>query len=131
MSKHIEEFNAPDRAKLTGPALRGFWNLASRWSLTDQEQMALLGITSMSTLRRWQKGEVHCLRRATLERLSLLFGIYAAINAIMSTPKRADRWMRLPNKAPLFGGRSAMEHMLGGLVQHLRGTRDYLDAILR
>ena len=115
-----------DRQRLTGPGLRAFWNLARLWSLTDGEQMRLLGISSKSTLRRWREGRVRALREDTFERLSLIFGIFRAINELLGPGEQADRWVRTPNRAPLFGGRSALDLMLSGRVVDLHAVRDYL-----
>ena len=41
---------------------------------------------------------------------------------------RADEWLRKPNSAPLFGGHSALDRMLGGQVADLYVVRQYLDA---
>ena len=129
MFKSIDQVELSDRRKLTGAALRGFWSLARRWALSDDEQLILLGISNKSTLRRWRRGNVMALRRDTFERLSLLFRIFRALHQLFGGA-RADEWIRLPNKAPLFGGRSALEHMLSGSIKDLYDTCDYLDGVL-
>ena len=129
MLKSIDELDLADRRRLTGAALRGFWSLARRWSLSDDEQLILLGISSKSTLLRWRRGDVMALRRDTFERLSLLFRIFTALHQLFGGA-RADEWIRLPNKARLFGGRSALDHMLGGSTKDLYDTCDYLDGVL-
>ena len=118
-----------DRQRLTGPGLRAFWNLARLWSLTDREQMRLLGISGKSTLRRWRGGKVTALRADTFERLSLIFGIFRAINELLGPGEQADRWLRAPNRAPLFGGQSALDLMLSGRVGDLHAVQDYLRGI--
>lgn len=128
--KTIDQLDRGDRQRLTGPALRAFWNLARVWALTDAELMNLLGITSRATLRRWRSGQVKALRRDTFERLSLLLGIFRALNELFGRSQLADGWIRRPNRAPLFDGRSALEFMLCGTIEHLRQTRRYLDAVL-
>ncbi len=55
---------------LGGPALRTFFNLAREWSLTEQEQIKLLGLTSRSTFQNWEAGGVSEVSRDTLERIS-------------------------------------------------------------
>jgi len=42
--------------------------------------------------------------------------------------RAADEWIRQPNNAPLFGGRSALERMLSGQVADLYVVRQYLDS---
>ena len=54
--------------------------------------------------------------------------IYKALRILLPDDKAADGWVRLPNAAPLFGGRSALERMLGGQVGDLYVVRQYLDA---
>ena len=42
--------------------------------------------------------------------------------------ERADAWLRKPNEAATFGGKSALERMLSGNVADLFVVRQYLDA---
>ena len=115
-------------AELGGPALRTFFNLAKTWELSEQEQMKLLGLNSRSTLHAWKSGRVSKVSRDTLERISYLLGIFKAINILLPDMKRADEWVRLPNRAPLFGGRSALDRMTTGNIGDLYVVRQYLDA---
>ena len=116
-----------DIPNLGGAALRTFFNLAKTWQLSEQEQMKLLGLSSRSTLHSWKSGRVTKVTRDTIERISYLLGIFKAINILLPDPSRADEWMRLPNRAPLFGGRSAMDRMTTGNIGDLYAVRQYLD----
>lgn len=113
---------------LGGPALRAFFGLAKAWTLSEQEQMKLLGLTSRSTFHSWKAGRVSKVSRDTIERISYLLGIFKAINILLPDQKRADAWMRAPNRAPLFGGRSALDRMTSGNIGDLYVVRQYLDA---
>jgi hypothetical protein len=115
-------------ADLGGPALRTFFNLAKAWRLSEQEQMKLLGLNSRSTLHAWKGGRVAKISRDTLERISYLLGIFKAINILVPDTVRADEWIRRPNEAPLFGGRSALDRMTTGNIGDLFVVRQYLDA---
>jgi hypothetical protein len=108
-------------------ALRTFWRLAEAWKLKPAEQMTLLGV-GRSALYQWKAGKVGPLDRHVLERLSYLFGIYAALQMLLPQGERADEWVHRPNSAPLFGGQSALQRMLGGQVADLYVVRQYLDA---
>jgi len=108
-------------------ALRTFWRLAEAWKLDVHEQTTLLGV-GRTTLYQWKAGKVVALDRHVLERLSYLFGIYAALQILVPAKERADGWVREPNTAPLFGGRSALDRMMGGQVADLYVVRHYLDA---
>lgn len=109
-------------------ALRAFFRIAEAWRLDAREQMALLGIQSRTTLATWRRGDVGSLPRDVLERLSYVFGIYAALQVLLPNPQAADEWIRKPNDAPLFGGRSALERLRAGNVADLFLVRQYLDA---
>lgn len=108
-------------------ALRTFWRLAEAWKLDVHEQTTLLGV-GRTTLYQWKSGKAGPLDRHVLERLSYLFGIYAALQILLPLKERADSWLREPNAAPLFGGRSALDRMMGGQVADLYVVRHYLDA---
>ena len=114
-------------ARAAGAALRTFFRLADAWQLSVAEQTTLLGV-ARTTLYQWKQGKVGSLDRHLLERLSYLFGIYAALQILFPLAQRANEWLRKPNAAPVFGGRSALERMLGGQVGDLFVVRQYLDA---
>jgi hypothetical protein len=115
-------------ASLGGPGLRAFANIAEAWGLTIAEQLQLLGIASRSTFFKWRRENDPRLPRDTLERLSYLLGIYKSLQILLPDPKAADEWIRKPNNAAPFGGRSALERMLSGQVADLYVVREYLDA---
>ena len=123
----------PVAADLASPAaaaaaLRTFFNIAQAWELSNDEQQRLLGC-GRTTFFDWKAGRVkRGLDAATLERLSHLFGIYAALQILLPIPERANAWIRKPNSAPLFGGGTALERLLGGQVSDLFVVRQYLDA---
>ncbi|HEX6639084.1 MAG TPA: antitoxin Xre-like helix-turn-helix domain-containing protein [Steroidobacteraceae bacterium] len=113
---------------LGGPGLRAFANIAEAWGLTIAEQLQLLGIPSRSTFFKWRRETSPRLSRDTLERLSYLLGIYKSLQILLPDPKAADEWVRKPNEAAPFGGRSALDRMLSGHVADLYVVREYLDA---
>ena len=117
-----------DPAPLARPALRTFFRIAELWKLSVVEQMTLLGLGSRSTYFKWKKEGTDVLPRDTLERMSYLFGIYKALQILLPEPAAADAWVRRPNAAAPFGGRSALERMLSGNVADLYEVRRYLDA---
>ena len=121
---------APDLQSPTAAvaALRTFFNIVLAWELGNAEQQRLLGC-GRTMFFDWKAGRVKSgLDGATLERLSHVFGIYAALQILLPQPERANAWIRKPNSAPLFGGRSALDRMLGGQVSDLFVVRQYLDA---
>ena len=117
-----------DRRARSAPALKAFFRIAELWHLSVREQMTLLGLSARSTFYKWQKDPQVELPRDTLERLSYILGIYKALQILLPDEQAADRWIRKPNVAPVFAGRSALEQMLSGQVADLYRVRQYLDA---
>ncbi|HTU67267.1 MAG TPA: MbcA/ParS/Xre antitoxin family protein [Steroidobacteraceae bacterium] len=111
-----------------GAGLRAFGRIAEAWGLSIVEQLTLLGIASRSTYFKWRREREPRVPQDTLERLSYLLGIYKSLQILLPDPAAADAWVRRPNAAPLFGGRSALERMLSGQVADLYVVREYLDA---
>jgi hypothetical protein len=109
--------------------LRAFARIAQLWALTVEEQIRILGEPARSTFFQWRKepGKAK-LPRDVLERISNVLGIYKSLTILLPDAQAADAWVRKPNAAPFFGGRSALERMLAGNVADLHAVRRYLDA---
>ncbi|MBI1282784.1 MAG: DUF2384 domain-containing protein [Thiobacillus sp.] len=119
----------PSSRALSAAGLRAFFNIARDWGLTTDAQMVLLGSPGRSTFFKWKAApETADLKRDTLERLSYLLGIYKALQILLPAADAADAWVKKPNTAPGFGGKSALDRMLGGNVADLVAVRQYLDA---
>ncbi|HYJ39233.1 MAG TPA: MbcA/ParS/Xre antitoxin family protein [Steroidobacteraceae bacterium] len=126
-TRHDPKSSTSDVTSLGGAGLRAFMNIAEAWGLTVAEQLKLLGIASRSTFFKWRRERNPRLPRDTLERLSYLLGIYKSLQILLPDPQLADQWVRKPNTAPTFGGRSALDRMLSGQVADLYVVRQYLD----
>jgi hypothetical protein len=113
---------------MAGAGLRAFFRIAQQWGLSTTQQRVLLGNPPPSTYFKWKKEQPAALPRDVLERLSYVLGIYKALQILIPDPARADGWLKEPNTAPVFGGRSALDRMLGGNVSDLYVVREYLDA---
>jgi hypothetical protein len=115
------------RRRMSGPALRTFFNVAAAWQLTTTEQRALLGWPAESTFFKYKSGPPPTLPFDMLMRVSLVLGIYKGLHILYPEPDLADRWVRLPNSNPLFGGQPALELMTGGGMDGLYQVRRLLD----
>ncbi|WP_457424277.1 antitoxin Xre-like helix-turn-helix domain-containing protein [Roseateles sp. P5_E7] len=108
--------------------LRTFFNIARAWNLKASEQCVLLGVSN-ATCNRWRNNQVKsALSADKLERLGYILNIYAALQTLLPVQERADAWVRERSYAPVFGGESAINRMLGGLVGDLKVVADYLAA---
>ena len=129
MNHETDAFDWADPA--TGvAALRAFERLAEIWHLTLHEKLTLLGV-NRATWYQWQQGRAVTLEEPVRLRVSYLFGIDSALQALLPVPGRAHEWLRKPNRAPLFGGGAALARMLSGDVEALKQVRAYLYAELQ
>jgi hypothetical protein len=117
---------AYDRRRVDSVALEAFFNLAGQWALATEDQITLLGRPSRRTFYRWRAGGVAGLPPDTLERISVLLGVYKALHILLPSRERANAWVKRANAA--FGGRSALEVMRQGRVDDLYQVRRHLDA---
>jgi hypothetical protein len=126
LPRSIRPLPSFDRKRVDAVALKAFFNLASEWGLTADEQTLLLGHPSRRTFYRWRAGDVAALPADTLERISVLLGIYKALAVLLPVADRAHAWVKRANEA--FGGRSALDVMRQGRVDDLYQVRRHLDA---
>jgi len=126
------EFRVPPEAevrkRLTGPALRTFFRIAAAWQLSVVEQRGLLGWPAASTYHKYKAGDHAALSFDTLTRLSLVLGIYKSLQVLYPDAGFADRWIRMPNSNPLFGGAVPLTAMIDGGIDGLYKVRRLLDA---
>ncbi len=118
-------------------ALRWFDTMRrdEEWGLSLDEQIQLLGGIKKRTFQEWKKkalaDEPVELSRDTMERFSLLLGIYKALK-IVAPSDRMDigkQWFNTPNQNSLFAGLSPKEFLITiGTVEALYAVRRYLAA---
>jgi uncharacterized protein (DUF2384 family) len=104
---------------------RAVINLFRNWGVTDEQAANILDLPSR-TYARWKAGALGRIGRDGRARLSNLMGIHKALRVIFQEPSRGYTWINAPNEA--FGGRSALQVMLGGELTDLMRMRRYLDA---
>jgi Protein of unknown function (DUF2384) len=110
----------------TAAMIRAAFNLFRLWKVTDTQARVLLGQPSPSSFYRWKRGKIGAVSHDTIWRLGDLMGIHKALRHLFTEPERGHAWVSRPNAA--FGGKSALERMLGGAPSDLTAVRNYLDA---
>jgi len=117
-----------EMTRLSGPGLRAFFEIARRWNLSVDDQMALLDLDARSTYFQWRKAPPARLNRDRLERISHVLGIYKALRILFPQDAAADAWVGRPNQDLLFEGKPALVLMVAGGMSGLAAVRNYLDA---
>jgi hypothetical protein len=119
--------NPSERAELSSAAIKAFMNLRKKWGLNEEQSRALLGGVASSTFHAWKTNPKRTLDQDTLTRISLLIGIYKALNIYFGKPW-ADRWITLANRGPMFAGRTPLAYMMQRGQPGMIEVRRMLDA---
>ena len=117
-----------DRSRLSAVAVKALARIAKAWQLTGEQSASLLGVSSATWDRmsagRWSG----VLSQDQLTRASALTGLYKGLHLLLADGM-ADRWPRLPNRNPLFGGLTPVAAMIEGGIPHMLETRRHVDAL--
>lgn len=121
------------RLRLTPAALDGAIRLSDLWRLSTEETCLLLGDMSERSWFRLKKQDFRAdrtlrLSQDMLTRISVLVGIFKGLRLLFSETL-ADDWIRLPNRGPLFGGRTPIEIAIERGIPGLLEIRFHIDAL--
>lgn len=108
-------------------AVPAFFKLVKAWRLRDEAARQLLGGVSNGVYYQLKSGQKKALDQDKLTRISLLIGIFKALNILYSR-KLADAWISLANSNPMFAGEAPLDYMIQGGVPALMRVRQLLDA---
>ncbi len=115
------------RARLSPAAIVAFFAIVDKWQLRNEDAMAMLGGISHGRyfeLKRHRKG---LLSQDELTRISLLIGIFKALN-ILFGQRLANQWTSRPNSNPMFNGAPPLQYLSRGGVPAMIGVRRLLDS---
>lgn len=98
-------------------ALNTYLEITRAWGLTGTEASTLLGIEGGISNRKLNPDQI--------ERIRYTLDIYRLLHALL--PASADAWIRKPNNASLFDGRTALELLQSG-ADGFRQVRNYLGS---
>ena len=115
------------RERLSAPALKAFFRIMARWKIRDADARALLGGVTNGPFYEMKKNPDRVLDADRLTRISFLIGIFKALS-ILYSEALADRWIRLPNDNPIFGGETPLAYMMKGGQPAMQTVRRLLDA---
>ena len=119
--------SADERARLSESAVKGFFNIANKWEIKDEDARELLGGLASSSFYELKKNPKKTLDIDRFTRISYLIGIYKALH-ILYGDNLADKWVKMPNQNRLFNGESPLEFMKSGGIVALQLVRSLLDA---
>jgi hypothetical protein len=115
-------------AAMVQVGVRGLARIAEGWGLGVDQQRHLLGGMAKASYYGLLKGSLRTVPAGTLERLSLLLGIWRDLENQVPDPALAAAWLRRPHPDPRFVGLSPLDWMLQGSITALGDVRRYLEA---
>jgi hypothetical protein len=116
-----------NRTRLSPAAIKGLLRIATHWKLRDEDTRDLLGGISSGSFYALKNRAAKTLDTDQLTRISLLLGIYKALNILYSA-KLANAWITLPNIYPMFGGDPPLNYLKKGGIPAFIRVRQLLDA---
>jgi len=116
-----------NRNRLSPAAIKGLLRIATHWKLRAEDTRFLLGGISSGSFYALKSRPTKTLDEDQLTRVSLLIGIYKALN-ILYGQKLADAWIALPNTNPMFGGDAPLNYMKKGGIPAFLRVRQLLNA---
>jgi|SRR5579864_2946442 len=115
------------RRRLSLPAIHAFFAIVEKWGVRNEDAMALLGGASHGRYYELKKNRKGLLSQDELTRISLLIGIFKALNILFSQ-RLANQWVSRPNSNSIFNDAPPIAFMLRGGVPGMISVRRLLDS---
>lgn len=115
------------RARLSPAAIVAFFAIVDKWQLRNEDARAMLGGISHGRYFELKRNRKGLLSQDELTRISLLIGIFKALN-ILFGQRLANQWSSRPNSNPMFNGAPPLQYLSRGGVPAMIGVRRLLDS---
>ena len=120
--------------ELRDTGFRVFLKIARLWDLDETQQTTLLAATA-EEFSAWKIGNTSGISGGTLVRISYILTIYRCLQVLFDVGETtgennriaADRWIKEPNTASIYGGASALNRILSDGLAGLEETTRYLQ----
>jgi uncharacterized protein (DUF2384 family) len=119
--------DAATRARLSHPGIGAFFAIVEKWELRNEDAMALLGGASHGRYYESKRNRKGLLSQDELTRISLLIGIFKALN-ILFTQRLANQWTSRPNSNAMFRNAPPLQLLIRGGIPGMIAVRRLLDS---
>lgn len=126
--EHASSMDQRDPRAVADVAAKAYARVAGVWKLKNDAAADLISVSPRTWARIKKQAWEGAWKKDQLLRISGLVGLYKALHLYFSD-ELADRWVTLPNKGPLFQGRTPEDVMLEGGLPAILAARDYVDAL--
>jgi uncharacterized protein (DUF2384 family) len=127
LQKFPDLTDAATRKRLSPAAIEAVLQIAGEWGLKSDAAMGLLGGISNGRYFGLKKSRKGVLTQDELTRVSLLIGIYKALNILFSA-RLADQWVSRPNSNPMFKNQPPLVLLIQGGMPGMLAVRRLLDS---
>ena len=115
------------RQRLSPAAIEAILKIADKWGLKSDDAMRLLGGISNGRYFELKKKRKGVLTQDELTRVSLLIGIFKALNILFSE-RLANQWVLRPNSNPMFKNQPPLLFLIQGGMPGMLAVRRLLDS---
>ena len=115
------------RKRLSPAAIDVFLDISDKWGLKSHDAMLLLGGMSSGRYYRLKKNRNGLLTQDELTRVSLVVGIFQALNTLFSK-KLANQWVWRQNSNPMFKNQPPLVFLIQGGMPGILAVRRLLDS---
>ena len=115
------------RKRLSVAAIEAFLDISGKWGLGSRDARLLLGGISSGRYYALKKNRRGLLTQDELTRVSLLIGIFQALNTLFSE-KLANQWISRPNSNPMFKNQPPLVSLMQGGMPGMLAVRRLLDS---
>ena len=119
--------DAKTRKRLSHTAIQVFFRMAQVWQVRNEDAMTLLGGISNGRYFELKRSHRGVLTQDELTRISLLIGIFKALNILFSQ-KLAQQWITRPNTNPMFHNEPPLQLLTSGGMPGMISVRRLLDS---
>ena len=121
--------NTLDLSKSAKLALPVVFNILDKWQCSQDNQMAILGLSNSFDLNKYRTMPNTVEFPADLlERMSYLLNIHKGLSTLFSNDDTIYNWVNKPNDHPFFAGQSAIDIMKKGRVSDLYDVASRIDS---
>jgi hypothetical protein len=107
--------------------LNAFFEITSRWQLSQAERRALLGLPTDEQWFHFIRESLPSVTDAEFARVQAIIQLDEALSMCISNPNRAARWLHTLQADPPFLGRSPLS-LLFSSTEDFKSVADYLNA---
>jgi uncharacterized protein (DUF2384 family) len=109
-------------------AIKAMSRLFQAWSLRGVDAAMLAGVSQRTWARMKVGSWSGSLTQDQLLRASALIGLYKGLHLYFDDAL-ADKWIKMPNRGPLFRGQTPVSFMESGGLPAIMQVRAYIDAV--